>query len=954
MGPEGPSFNDVCLSYWSREACTFHTDLLSCLELTSWNQLLFLDGEAAEALDAREERTPVVRSKLLSIMIEHMRSSPGAIQNGNGIPQSLPVGQGQGQISDPPVSQISVLSFEQARRQQPRGDNRAQPQPQPPNPRALTPITERSTRDSNSWDTNANPPTIQRPGLPIVNGSTPQLDQIEKQESDASQDLPKLQTDAESSTFLGDGLAMSPISHVPTNGFGIGRADSPAEPSGSKPATHPSKQEPILLSRLDPKLDGHTSTDAVRPAGGPVSSPINSPGKESVFSALPSPYSNQLIHPVSSTFSDIPKTPPRSPDRPSPSFTPPIRKGPAAESGSPAPSSSSRIQGAVQRKEVSGALNSLVATIKPKTPEPPSLPQTDPYPNSPTLSPTPTTVNSPPTLTHTTTATSATSKSEYSGNSGNGKLSPPYHTRGAFSPKDQTSHSQSQLLGMVQGEVPQKETLPAYSGSPEGAKPTRQVNGGKEGSGDGHDLLKEAGALYYMQEIQSTAPVRPPRIIGRGENIPVSSSRQLDSDDEEIGEPSTQGTSQPPAPPEPSPLQLRRPSPQVTVPPQAPPKRSPQPSPHPPQHQHQDHGYTQARGEQSILAPQPQQPGMTSSFNPVPAMEGEVGSPTVDSRRTSVVSGDTNPASPVDSRRMSVYGSGGGSRPGLVSRPSGARDPVLKQRGPSGGTSDPVPSHSRHNGQPQPRHPLPPHSESSSEEPLQSLHSTRTQGVTTQQTAQAFDHPPVTMANVDQPQHYDDNSDALAALTFLERDEANAASKLAAPPSQGRSGPAPGPSARVYDTPPVHVTPSDNGDDVSQDSGSYEGKYRSSFAPSKQATQRLAKTQAQQAAHQAATHRPGKSGGANGKGKRQASRDGWAESSDEEEDEEEEDDEDVDSDGDPVAPRRSQGSGPGKNLGKLSAQGSPYGSTSDLNHPGQKRNLPRPPSPGRGHGMCYV
>lgn len=205
------------------------------------------------------------------------------------------------------------------------------------------------------------------------------------------------------------------------------------------------------------------------------------------------------------------------------------------------------------------------------------------------------------------------------------------------------------------------------------------------------------------------------------------------------------------------------------------------------------------------------------------------------------------------------------------------------------------------------------------------------------------------MANVNQNQRYDDNSDALAALTFLERDEANA---------NERARPTSGPKAHTYETPPVQVTPSESRDDVSQDSGSYEGKYKSSFAPSKQATQRLAKTQAQQAAHQAAAHRPGKSGGANGKGKRGVHQNGWAESSDEEEEEEEdEDDEDVDSDGDPVAQRRGQGPGPGQNLGKLSAQGSPYGSSTDLNHPGQgrpQRNLPRPPSPGHGYGMSFI
>ena len=104
-----------------------------------------------------------------------------------------------------------------------------------------------------------------------------------------------------------------------------------------------------------------------------------------------------------------------------------------------------------------------------------------------------------------------------------------------------------------------------------------------------------------------------------------------------------------------------------------------------------------------------------------------------------------------------------------------------------------------------------------------------------------------------------------------------------------------------------------------------------------------------QAAGQAAIHRPGKSGGANGKGKRRVGQGGWWESSDEEE---EEYDEEVESDGEPIAPRqtRGPGPGPGQNLGRFSARGSPYGPTSNLGHHGQgkpQRNLPMLPLPDR-------
>jgi CCR4-NOT transcriptional complex subunit CAF120 len=959
-----------------------------------------LDREAAEALDPREERTPVVRSKFLNIVLERIRGGPGpeANQNGNGAPQLPPVGggstnQNQNQQpspgSDPSAPPPGVLSFDQARQQQqqqPLDDNWAKPPPHPSDRRALTPITERSTRDSNSLDTGTNPPPLQRPGLSVVNGSPPQSDQIQKQQSETSQDLPKLQTDTESSTFLGEALVTSPTSHIPLRGFDLGRTDLVGS-LGSKLDSHRLGQESASLSRPDSKLDTHASMDAIRPAGGSITSPLSSPGRESVFSTLPSPYSNQPIHPVQSTFSDIPGTIAKSPDRP---VTPPTRKGAGVEPGpgSPTPSSPSRFQGATQRREAGSPSNSLTAAKKAKMLEPTSLSQNDPRPNSPTISPTPTTVNSPPTLTHTGTTTSTASRSEYSGYSGGVRPSPPQQIPGTFSSPNHSnqgsysqphSYSTSRSQLTMQGDPFQKEPLStSFSGKPEVAKPVTRAGGGKEGSGDDHDLTREAGALYYMQEIQGASAVPPPKIIGRGKNIPVSSTGRSDTDDEGEGEePSTEDEPRPQQwiPPEPSPLQVRRPSAQVKasiVPPPShplpasPPQHPAHPPPYPSQNQHQDLGYAQDHDRRPIFAPQPQQLA-ASSFNPIKTIEGEP--PNLPSPGS-----DTNPTSSVvDSRRTSVIGSGGGhgggSRPGLVSRPSGARDLVSRQRG---GTSDSISSHPRHNSQPQPRQPLPPHPESFAEQPSQFPYSTyarpphhqgqnftQAQGDTAQtlQPIGTAGRHSTNMANVDQHHHYD-NSDALAALTFLDRDEANAASKSPPRPPQERGVPTSGMESGAYDTPPVHVTPSDSRDDVSQDSGSYEGKYKSSFAPSKQATQRLAKSQAQQAAHQAAVHRPGKSGGTNGKGKRKVHQDSWAESSDEEEEDEDDDDEDVDSDGDPVAPRRGQGPGvgSGQNFGKLSAQGSPYGSTTDLNQLGQgrpQRHLPRPPSPGRGYGMCF-
>ena len=937
-------------------------------------------------------------------------------QNGNGAPQLPPLSVGlSGQNQRPglgpvqSIPQLAVLSFEQRRQQQqqqqpqqpqqqqqrqqqqppPRDDDWAQPPPHPSEWRALTPISERPTRDSSSLDAGTYPPPLQQPGLCVVNGS-PQSDQIQPQPSETSQDLPKLQADTEPSTFLGDPLVMSPTSHTPLRELGIGRSNS-AGSLGSKPDSTRSIRDSALPPRPDSKLDTHLSTDAVSTA----TPPLSSPEKLSTFSQQPASYSYQPINPVLPIFSGVPKTPPGSSDRPT--FTPPIRKGSGMDpgSGSPAPSSPSRFQGATQRREAGSPSNSITAATKAKTPEPTPLTQMDPRPVSPPFSPTPTTVNSFPTLTHTATTTSTTSQSEYSGYSDGMRPSPlqqmpfssPSHSnQGSHS---QPSNSTSQPQRMAQGESSQKESPSTSSpGRLEGAKPVTRADGGeRERSGDDHDLIKEAGALYYMQEIQGASAVSPPKIVGRGQNILVNSKGRSDGDDEDEGEePSTEDEPRPlprpmqPQPhpqqrllPEPSPLQVRRPSAQakasfVAPPPPPPLPKSPPQYPihspsHPAQSQHQGLGYAQDR-QQPILAPQPQQP-VISSFNPINTLEGDTRPPNPSSPGS-----DTNSkSSTVDLGRTPVIGRGssvGGSRPGLVSRPSGARDLVLKQRG------GPISSRSRHNGQP--RHSLPPHLESFAEKPSQSpSYSThqqpshyqgqifaQTPGDTARQTSSAIgtvDGYPANMANVDQRQHYDDNSDALAALTFLERDEANAVRKPL--PSQENRDPRSGAEANVYNAPPVYVTPSDGGDDVSQDGGSYDGKYRSSFTPSKHATQRLAKSQAQQAAHQAAVHRPGKSGSANGKGKRRVPQGGWAESSDEEEDEEDEEDEDVDSDGDPIAPGRGQGPGPrpGQNLGKISAQGSPYGSTTELNQLEQgrpQRFLPRPPSPGRGYGTCAL
>lgn len=128
----------------------------------------------------------------------------------------------------------------------------------------------------------------------------------------------------------------------------------------------------------------------------------------------------------------------------------------------------------------------------------------------------------------------------------------------------------------------------------------------------------------------------------------------------------------------------------------------------------------------------------------------------------------------------------------------------------------------------------------------------------------------------------DDNSDALAALSFLDQEQ----SPVKAHPTQGIPPPPPAPEVAVVDTSPP------------ESSEGAAAQYRSSFAPSKQAAERKARLQAQEAASHAAAHKPGR---ANGK-RKSAIAGGWNNSSDEEEDDDE-DDEDDDADSDDPVPR---------------------------------------------------
>ncbi|KAI0685511.1 hypothetical protein BC835DRAFT_1421155 [Cytidiella melzeri] len=138
-------------------------------------------------------------------------------------------------------------------------------------------------------------------------------------------------------------------------------------------------------------------------------------------------------------------------------------------------------------------------------------------------------------------------------------------------------------------------------------------------------------------------------------------------------------------------------------------------------------------------------------------------------------------------------------------------------------------------------------------------------------------------------QHDDaEAADALAALSFLAREEL--------------TQPQPEMPSQVYSPTSPPQQPAAETRDTSSPA-SHEGPMRSTFAKSK-AAQRKAQSDAQKAAQHAAAHVPGR---ANGKGKKKMQDAGaWGESSDEEE-EEEDDDDDEDADSDEEPPQKQAG-----------------------------------------------
>ncbi|KIJ52593.1 hypothetical protein M422DRAFT_776209 [Sphaerobolus stellatus SS14] len=191
---------------------------------------------------------------------------------------------------------------------------------------------------------------------------------------------------------------------------------------------------------------------------------------------------------------------------------------------------------------------------------------------------------------------------------------------------------------------------------------------------------------------------------------------------------------------------------------------------------------------------------------------------------------------------------------------------------------------------------------------------------------------------------YDDNADALAALSFLDRNEE--------PPPQPAPK-APSASQRQDDR-------DEDRDEESQSSANGGPQYRSSFAPSRQAAERKAKALAQQEATYAATHLPGKPKGVNRTQNQRKPRGAWAESSEEEEEEEEEEDDDDASD-EEKKPQQQQPPQPQVKQPQPLHAHDPRASVYPSAQPGAQgpvfdvygqrvgRTLPQPPSRGESH-----
>jgi len=181
-------------------------------------------------LDPNEERTSVVRSKLVNIIASRLAETLAERVRGGLSPR-------ENQTEDS-----------------------ARPLPPPGGEGTWIPIGERSTLNSSSWDAGTDTSPLQSPLLSIPNqlpvvstlnqrpvfsaprSSPSQSDKIQKQQSETRQSSPKLQTDG----VLGEPLVTSSTSHTPPHDSGVDQEGS-VESGEHRSSFAPSKR---LLKRI--------------------------------------------------------------------------------------------------------------------------------------------------------------------------------------------------------------------------------------------------------------------------------------------------------------------------------------------------------------------------------------------------------------------------------------------------------------------------------------------------------------------------------------------------------------------------------------------------------------------------------------------------------------------------------------------------------------------------------
>ncbi|KAI0078739.1 hypothetical protein K474DRAFT_801299 [Panus rudis PR-1116 ss-1] len=393
------------------------------------------------------------------------------------------------------------------------------------------------------------------------------------------------------------------------------------------------------------------------------------------------------------------------------------------------------------------------------------------------------------------------------------------------------------------------------------------------------NILGEAGALYYMRHIEGNAPAKG----ARRAPPPMNESDEESTDSESLG-------TTPPPPRSVTPLRIQKGS--------SPPTSVGSSSPPPARNAMGPRGNTGGQG------------GFAAGKVSGPADQSQAISGTPATRYSNVAKPSGARAAPTSKIPSASPLPHQQQRPQLSQQPSqsDSRRSTLAYDDDHSSEHDMYgEDESAHRQQPEPQQQQP------------------------QQQQQPRQHQPVA------DDGFDDTSDALAALTFLDREEQPQSS---APPQPSQQ-----PSQSI---PQVVEPPREPSPDQSVDSH----QARSSFAPSRQAAERRAKAQAQQAAHEAAVHRPGR---VNGKGKAKTrDRAAWGESSEEEEEEEEEDDEDADSDVEPP-PRRGRPEQPNTLAASMSGRpGYPSSQRGGSASPGVSPNEPAYPQPRRARDLPQV